>query len=387
MPVTCAVLIGGTIAFELVHRHQQEQQKLAQDAQAARVRAEQGDAEAEFRLCSMYRVGRGVPQSYAEALRWCRKAADQNYAKAQYGVGYLYYYGYGVDGDFVEALRWFHLAADQKLPIAENEIGIAYEVGNGVTADYGEAVRWYRLAADQGFAAAQYNLGRMYIYGSGVGQDRAEARKWITRAADQGYLHAKQMLGRSWPALSKAQTIPLVVELIGGILLILPSLGPKLRSGSQIRRSTGFIGLGALFSVALSLLTFTYAGILAPTSIVGAFRFTRGLVAGGVLSFLLRIVWRNSAKWALWASGVLFVAFNGLILVCCFNRLSSYATIRLLLCLNGLPLGLGITSAVLLLRAKRGGETGGPSGPDEIAGTKGEEPGPDALNFTPVDQS
>jgi len=225
LPLTCAVLIGGTMTFEMVHRHQLEQQRLAEEAQAYRVRAEKGDAEAEFHLSTMYLKGWGVQQNYTEAARWCRKAADQNYAKAQDGMGYLYYHGYGVDGDFAEALRWFHLAADQKNAGAENEIGIAYEVGNGVTASPSEAVRWYQLAADQGYAAAQYNLGRLYAYGYGVPKDRLKARELMTKAADQGYLHAKQMLGRSWPSLSKIQIFELLIGLVGGVFLLTPSLG------------------------------------------------------------------------------------------------------------------------------------------------------------------
>ncbi len=369
IPASCAALIGGAIAFALVHRRHLEQQRLAQEAQAYRVRAEKGEAEAQYDLARMYSKGQGVPQSYAEALQWYRKAADQNFAKAQYAVGYSYYYGYGTDGDFTEALRWFHLATDQRNSGAENQIGIAYEVGNGVTADYSEAVRWYRLSADQGYAAAQCNLGRMYAYGYGVGQDRVEARMWITKAADQGYPHAKQMLGRSWPALTTVQKIQLIIPLIGGILLILPSLGPRLGPESPVRSSTAVVGLGVLFSVALSLLSFAYGGILASPFVVGAFRFAISLVWGVVLPFLLQIVWRNSAKWALWASGILFVVGNALVLTR-FNRLPTEAAVRLLLWVNGHVLGLGITSAVLLLRMKRGSETDGPHNSDEIARTE-----------------
>jgi hypothetical protein len=363
LPVTCAALIGGAMTFELVHRHHMEQQKLAQEAQAFRVRAEHGDAEAEYGLCSMYRRGRGVAQSYAEAFRWCRKAADQNNAKAQYGVGYLYYYGYGVDGDFAEALRWFHLAADQKLPNAENEIGIAYEVGNGVKPDYGEAVRWYRLAADQGYAAAEYNLGWMYADGRGVAKDRLEARKWITRAADHGDRGAKQMLGRSWPALNTVQKFELLVGLVGGVFLLFPSRVPKSEPGSQLRFLTGMTGAFILCLVLLRFLSFAYARVLQPPLVVGAFGFVMNF-AGGILIFLLlRIVSRNPVKWSLWASGFLFVAFNALVLAR-FNRLPTEAAVRLLLSVNGTPLGIAIASAVLLLRAKRGGQTGGPSGRD-----------------------
>jgi hypothetical protein len=374
LPLTCAVLIGGTMTFEMVHRHQLEQQRLAEEAQAYRVRAEKGDAEAEFHLSTMYLKGWGVQQNYTEAARWCRKAADQNYAKAQDGMGYLYYHGYGVDGDFAEALRWFHLAADQKNAGAENEIGIAYEVGNGVTASPSEAVRWYQLAADQGYAAAQYNLGRLYAYGYGVPKDRLKARELMTKAADQGYLHAKQMLGRSWPSLSKIQIFELLIGLVGGVFLLTPSLVSRFVPELQVRASTAMLGLGVLFSVVLSLLSYTFAGILAPPLVVVSIRLARNLVGGILLSLLVRMIWRNSPKWMLWASGILFVAFNGIICVCCFNRLPTDAAVRLLISTNGMPLGLGITSAVLLLRAKRDGETDGPSGPDEIAGTEDGEP-------------
>jgi hypothetical protein len=39
--------------------------------------AEEGDAESQFRLGVMYETGQGVPQDYAEAVRWYRKAAQQ----------------------------------------------------------------------------------------------------------------------------------------------------------------------------------------------------------------------------------------------------------------------------------------------------------------------
>ncbi len=39
--------------------------------------AEQGHAEAQTYLAGMYYQGQGVPQDYAEAVKWYRKAADQ----------------------------------------------------------------------------------------------------------------------------------------------------------------------------------------------------------------------------------------------------------------------------------------------------------------------
>ncbi len=39
--------------------------------------AEQGDANAQFNLGVMYDKGQGVPQDYAEAVKWYRKAVEQ----------------------------------------------------------------------------------------------------------------------------------------------------------------------------------------------------------------------------------------------------------------------------------------------------------------------
>src|SRR5262245_17435394 len=76
--------------------------------------AEQGDARAQFVLGVMYDFGEGVPQDYAEAMRWFRKAADQHLAAAQFGIGSMYDNGQGVPQDYAEAAKWYRKAADQE---------------------------------------------------------------------------------------------------------------------------------------------------------------------------------------------------------------------------------------------------------------------------------
>ena len=63
----------------------------------------------------MYADGDGVPQDYAEALRWYGLAAEQGDANAQYGLGLMYANGWGVPKENVEAHMWFNLAAAQSL--------------------------------------------------------------------------------------------------------------------------------------------------------------------------------------------------------------------------------------------------------------------------------
>ena len=54
--------------------------------------------------------GRG---DYATTLRLLRPLADQGLAKAQERLGALYYCGQGVPQDYAEAVKWFRLTAER----------------------------------------------------------------------------------------------------------------------------------------------------------------------------------------------------------------------------------------------------------------------------------
>ncbi len=75
--------------------------------------AEQGDADAQWFLGSMYYQGKGVPQDDQEAVRWYRQAADQGDAYAQNTLAYMYEHGRGVPRNYVRAYMWASLAAAQ----------------------------------------------------------------------------------------------------------------------------------------------------------------------------------------------------------------------------------------------------------------------------------
>jgi TPR repeat protein len=127
-------------------------------------------------------AGTAVAASFEDALS-ARKLADQGNASAQYNLGTMYEAGQGVPQDYAEAVKWYRKAAEQGDAHAQNNLGTMYEAGQGVPQDYGEAAKWYRKAADQGAARAQYNLGVLYDKGQGVLQDYVEAHKWYDLAA------------------------------------------------------------------------------------------------------------------------------------------------------------------------------------------------------------
>ena len=78
----------------------------------------------------------------------------------------MYDNGQGVPQDYAEAMKWYRLAAEQGHAKAQHNLGIMYDNGNGVPQDYAEAVKWYRPAAEQGQVDAQNNLG--YRGGRGI---------------------------------------------------------------------------------------------------------------------------------------------------------------------------------------------------------------------------
>ncbi len=185
----------GAVAFQLPAQQADSDREFFEKI---KIKAEQGDAQAQFRLGICYELGRGVPKDEAEAVKWCRKAADQGHAPAQCSLGWHYNFGRGLPQDYAEAVKWVRKAADQGYGRAQWSLGLSYTLGHGVPKDEAEAVKWYRKAADQGNADGQYSLGVCYNLGEGVPKDYAEAVKWFRKAADQGLADAQWDLGNSY---------------------------------------------------------------------------------------------------------------------------------------------------------------------------------------------
>jgi TPR repeat protein len=189
-----------------------------------RIKAEQGEAEAQHYLAWRLTKGDEVSTNFIEAASWFRKAAEQKFALAQNNLGALYEAGIGVTNDLVEAILWYRRAADQSLPLAivnlgriaasgrspllKQEDGLKYlkqaaEQGDpaGATAlaraylhptkpgqfvEVDQGIRWLSFAADKGHIDAYADLGWLYMKGNYVPQDYDEARQWFARGADEG---------------------------------------------------------------------------------------------------------------------------------------------------------------------------------------------------------
>ena len=98
---------------------------------------------------------------YATALELWQPLAEQGNADAQVGLGSLYLGGYGVARDEAAAMTWFRKAAEQGSPNGQFSLGSLYYGRK----EYASAASWYRRASEQGNALAQLRLARLYAEG------------------------------------------------------------------------------------------------------------------------------------------------------------------------------------------------------------------------------
>ena len=133
-----------------------------------------------FRLGLLYVKGQGVPQDYAEAVKWFRRAANRRNAAAQLALGNAYGRSLGVTQDNAEAVKWFRKAAEQGHAQAQLYLGIRYASGEGVPQDYVLAHMWYSLSAAIGH------------------QDGAKARAAIATLMTPAQIAEAQKLAREW---------------------------------------------------------------------------------------------------------------------------------------------------------------------------------------------
>jgi hypothetical protein len=99
--------------------------------------ATRGDRVAQYRLAQASDQGLGVPTNAVEAVNWYRTAAEQGYAEAEFKLGTLLHSGGdGLARDEAGAVSWYRKAADQGFAGAEFALGICYGHGEGVADKY-----------------------------------------------------------------------------------------------------------------------------------------------------------------------------------------------------------------------------------------------------------
>ena len=193
----------------------------------------QGDAVSQLKLGLMYEQR----NSFTNAVRWYRKAAEQGNADAQFKIGYLHTTGQGMPRDHDAAAKWFRLAAEQNVLAAQYDLAVCLEKGYGGPTNNVEALKWYHKAAGRGDEFAQKAVGVFYEKGKGVPVDMAEAYKWYQLAAARGNPDAIKLLDLLRPRLTPQQLAEgrrryaaSAASIPGSNLILDSSVPPKPRS-------------------------------------------------------------------------------------------------------------------------------------------------------------
>lgn len=189
-------------------------------------RAEQGDAEAQFRLGLLYLSGfetptdpematarfRAAASSFltnnshhasgsapapdaAKALTWLLRSAEQGHQWAQPLLGDLYRTGRGTATNITEAIKWYKTSAENGNQWSAYELAMIYSEGRGgQPKDLVEGLKWYHQAAEAGIVWAQYELGALYDKSKDIPRDPGQAARWYGQAAQQGHDWAEYSL-------------------------------------------------------------------------------------------------------------------------------------------------------------------------------------------------
>jgi TPR repeat protein len=108
----------------------------------------------------------GYTEDQAVKYRDLLLRANGGDARAQYEVACCCALGYGVTLDKVEAIKWFRKTVNAKdshsASRGMNNLGMAYFNGSGVPIDPARAMYWLRKAVLRGDSAAAWNLGMKY---------------------------------------------------------------------------------------------------------------------------------------------------------------------------------------------------------------------------------
>lgn len=154
-----------------------------------------GHAEALFQLASLYRLGKGVPQSQKISCGLLQGAAKSSHIQSMVSLALCYLHGNGIKKSESECFKLLLRAAALQDPEALHLLATLHYEGLGIYKNLHRAVDYYRKAASLGYGPSQFGVGRSYLTGEGVPQHIGHAVSYLKKAADSGYAPAQTLLG------------------------------------------------------------------------------------------------------------------------------------------------------------------------------------------------
>lgn len=170
-----------------------EQFKKAQ-LEEIQLKAEDGDAEAQFHLGALYANGRGVSFDVEQATKWLQNAAKQEQFSAMTLLGWIAIQQEDSNAGSA-AMEWYQKAAEAGDIDAQCSIADLHMSGApGIEPNADAMIYWYEQAANQHHPKAQYQLGKILAEGKLVAQNDEAAFRWLTMSIMNGSEPAQKEL-------------------------------------------------------------------------------------------------------------------------------------------------------------------------------------------------
>lgn len=157
------ILIAGAIPLAAAHADVRagveawEAGDYARAVREWRPLAQAGDADAQFNLAQAYKLGRGVTQSFPDAIAWFQRAADQGHIQAEDNLGLILY----ETGRKSDALSWLERSAARGEPRAQYVLAAELFNGQVITRNWVRAYALMKRASDAGLQRAAAALVQM----------------------------------------------------------------------------------------------------------------------------------------------------------------------------------------------------------------------------------
>jgi TPR repeat protein len=160
----------------------------AKSIASLKLKAEEGDAKAQYQLGVAYaKGGKAVKRDNRAAIAWLEKSALQNHIDAQLELGGLYSHMGIALRDYEKSYQWTEQAASTgNHPEAHYQLAGKYSAGQGVNQDMQKAMEHYKKSGELGHVSAMETLGNGYFRGEGVPKDLAKAHFWYEKGAETG---------------------------------------------------------------------------------------------------------------------------------------------------------------------------------------------------------
>lgn len=166
--------------------------------------AKAGDADASYRLGTMYANGEGTPRNLYLAWQYFHQAVERGNLTAVAEMGdlsdyfdlYLFSHEVPAPGKRGAALKRLQRAAAKGNGNALNDLALMYKQGDGVRQDMKKALEYLNQAVAKNNPYALTNLGLMYGKGDGVEADPERAVSLYKQAVALGHPRAYTLLAR-----------------------------------------------------------------------------------------------------------------------------------------------------------------------------------------------